>query len=195
MKRSVTLRLIKYVLIIIILVFAYKIFTYTTTPVVTPEASLKTVDAESEPAKEHFLILTLKERLSLVDNTFAGIDIRESNSSYTEDKKIIYLCLKNEHGEHYSMNTLVYVTLHEIAHLLNHKNYGHTPEFNKIFNSLLCKAMSMGVYDPSIPHNDWYCGVDIRGITTPICDTIEPFSVENLEFKNEEDLLELPVHD
>lgn len=120
--------------------------------------------------KEHFLILDLKQKLAVVDPQFMKLDIRESNNSYTEDKTIIYLCLRNEHGHYYPMNTIIYVALHEIAHLLNKKDFGHTPAFHKVFDKLLCKAASKGVYDPNIPHADHYCGVDISGIAMPTCD-------------------------
>lgn len=119
---------------------------------------------------EPFMILTLKEKLSVIDEQFTNLDIRESSSSYTEDKSIIYLCLKDEKGDYYPINTLIYVILHELAHLLNREDFGHTEAFNKIFDKLLCKAASKGIYDPSIPHTSWYCGVDIRGIKMPTCD-------------------------
>ena len=121
------------------------------------------------PVQEHFLIETLKEKLTIVNPRFDTIDIREGSSSYTEDKSIIYLCLRDESGKYYPMNTLIYVVLHEIAHMLNKDNFGHTPEFHKVFDKLLCKAAAKGVYDPKQPHANWYCGVDIRGITMPTC--------------------------
>lgn len=120
--------------------------------------------------KEHFLITDIKEKLTLIDPSFENLDIRESSTSFTEDKTIIYLCLRNERGQFYPMNTLIYVCLHEIAHLLNREDFGHTPAFNKIFDKLLCKAAAKGVYDPDKPHTTWYCGVDISGITMPECD-------------------------
>jgi len=119
---------------------------------------------------EHFLITDLKEKLAIVDPSFMDVDIRESNSSYTEDKSIIYLCLRDERGQFYNINTLIYVALHELAHYINKEDYGHTPAFYKIFDKLLCKASAKGIYDPSIPHVAVYCGVDIRGITMPKCD-------------------------
>ena len=124
--------------------------------------------------KEHFLISDLKEKLAIVDPQFNSLDIRESTSSFTEDKTIIYLCLRDEKGEFYPTNTLIYVALHEIAHLLNKEDYGHTPAFHRIFDKLLCKAASKGIYVPDKPHTAWYCGVDIRGVTMPTC------SVEDL---------------
>ena len=119
--------------------------------------------------KEHFLITDLKEKLAVIDRKFLALDIRESDSSYTEDKTIIYLCLKDENGQFYPSNTLIYVALHEIAHMLNREDYGHTPAFHKVFDKLLCDAAKKGVYDPDKPHASWYCGVDIRGITMPTC--------------------------
>ena len=119
--------------------------------------------------KEHFLISDLKEKLAIVDTKFRDIDIREAASSYTEDKSIIYLCLRDEKGQFYPVNTLIYVALHEISHLINKEDFGHTSAFYKIFDKLLCQASDKRVYDPSIPHTAWYCGVDIRGISMPTC--------------------------
>lgn len=125
--------------------------------------------------KEHFLITDLKEKLAVIDNRFNDIDIREAASSYTEDKTIIYLCLRDEKGHFYPTNTLIYVALHEIAHMLNKEDFGHTPAFHKVFDRLLCKAAAKGIYNPEEPHTSWYCGVDIRGISMPTC------SIEDLE--------------
>jgi len=119
--------------------------------------------------KEHFLVSDLKEKLAIVDPTFRDLDIREGTSAFTEDKSIIYLCLRDEAGRFYPINTLMYVGLHEIAHLLNRVDFGHTPAFYDQFNKLLCKAAAKGVYDPSAKHPEFYCGVDIRGITMPTC--------------------------
>ena len=119
--------------------------------------------------KEHFVVSELKERLSVVDPKFKELDIREGHSSFTEDKTIIYLCLKDEKGNYYPINTLVYVALHEIAHLINKQDFGHTKAFYEEFDKLLCAAADKGVYSASIPHPELYCGVDIRGITMPTC--------------------------
>jgi len=122
--------------------------------------------------EEKFMITSIKEHLAQVDPRFAELDIRESDSSYTEDKSVIFLCLKDENGQVYPMNTIMYVALHEIAHLLNKKDFGHTPAFHQVFDRLLCKASAKGVYDPSQPHTPFYCGVDIRGISMPSCSNI-----------------------
>lgn len=119
--------------------------------------------------KENLVITNLKEKLTIINKNFSNLDIRESNSSYTEDKTIIFLCLRDENGNYYPDNTIIYVALHELAHLLNKKDYGHTPAFYKIFDQLLCDAANKGIYNPNAAHTDSYCGVDIRGITMPTC--------------------------
>lgn len=119
--------------------------------------------------KEHFLISKIKEQIAVIDDKLKDLDIREASSSYTEDKTTIYLCLRDERNNFYPMNTLIYVTLHEIAHLLNKQDFGHTEAFYKIFDKLLCDAASQGIYDPTKPHDSWYCGVDISNITMPTC--------------------------
>jgi len=130
--------------------------------------------------QEHFLINDLKEKLQVINKNFDKLHIREGSSSYTEDKSVIYLCLRDERGNYYPMNTLMYVVLHEIAHLLNKENYGHTPEFHDIFNKLLCKASQKGVYNPNVDHGDVYCGVDISGITHPECTILE--GLDDIEY-------------
>jgi len=121
------------------------------------------------PRTENFVINSIKENLAIINPDFKNLDIRESNSTFTEDKSVIYMCLRDGEGKVYPMNTLIYVVLHELAHLLNKKDYGHTAEFNRIFEGLLCKAASRNIYNPSLKHADYYCGVDIRGITMPSC--------------------------
>ena len=52
---------------------------------------------------------------------------------------------------------LIYVSLHEIAHVLC-KSHGHTPEFYNIFDNLLQRAKDQGVYTDEIPQIKNYRG-------------------------------------
>ncbi len=85
-----------------------------------------------------------------------------SDKSFTEDKKDMYLCIKDQSGNYYPRNFLMYVAIHELAHAIsisyddNHN--GH--EFNENFDMLLDKASHMKIYDPSIPLLDNYCNVE-----------------------------------
>jgi hypothetical protein len=78
------------------------------------------------------------------------------NKSYSINKKKIYMCLKDEKGQYYDNNSLVFVLLHEMSHCLNNE-IGHGDKFQKIFDELLALATEKGIYDPNIPMIDNYC--------------------------------------
>ena len=133
----------------------------------------KNSEPEQRP-RENLVIEGIRSKIIKLNKQFKHLDIREADSSFTEDKSVIYLCLRDKDtGQPYDMNTLIYVILHELAHLLNKDNYGHTPEFYDIFNKLLCKAEKEGIYDSTKPREKWYCGVDISDIEMPTCSTIQ----------------------
>lgn len=93
----------------------------------------------------------LKQILTPVDPDIARAKMYKSNKSYTINKEKIFLKVKDENGEYYPTNMLVYVTLHEWAHAKNKKDVGHTEEFKRIFDELLVKATETGAFNPSIP--------------------------------------------
>lgn len=77
--------------------------------------------------------------------------------SFTINKKTIHLCTRNpKNGRSYDMNTLMFVVLHELAHVLC-KDIGHTPSFELINWSLLSYAVDRKFYDPSKPFVKDYC--------------------------------------
>lgn len=84
------------------------------------------------------------------------ISLLEDQKSYTINKKKIYLCLRDENGEYYDNNMLLFVAIHELAHVLCDE-IGHTDKFNSIFNELLQKAIEHDIYDPNIEPILNYC--------------------------------------
>lgn len=84
------------------------------------------------------------------------IELYEDSKSYTINKEKIYLCLKDKNGKYYNTNMLIYVFLHEVAHILCDE-IGHTRKFSDIFDNLLQEATKLGIYDPNIPIVDDYC--------------------------------------
>ena len=78
------------------------------------------------------------------------------NKSYTINKEIVYICLKDEKGNYYNDNMLMYVTAHELAHVLCDE-IGHTTSFHEIFESLLSELEKDNLYNPSIPVLKSYC--------------------------------------
>lgn len=84
------------------------------------------------------------------------IQFYEDKQSYTINKNTVYLCLKDKRGKYYNKNMLIYVTLHEIAHVICDE-VGHTNKFKEIFDELIIEAVKKGIYNPSIPVVQNYC--------------------------------------
>ena len=95
----------------------------------------------------------------LVEPRSDTLEFFTSDESYTEDKKRIFMCLKDRDGKYYKYNHLMQVLLHELAHAFSsvidkeHK----TPEFNNLHNEYRNKAQALNLVDLSdqVPHN--YC--------------------------------------
>ena len=93
----------------------------------------------------------------------------ENNTSYSLGKgdKLV-LCLRNKRsGKLHKKNLLMFVVLHELAHLMS-ESYGHNAEFIKNFKFLLNEAIIVGIYKKE----DYrlnpveYCGMILN--STPI---------------------------
>lgn len=105
------------------------------------------------------VILQVKSNFSKINPEYGKIPIREGNNSYTENKSAITLCITDpDTGKYYSMNTIMYVALHELSHIIS-KTYGHNEEFKRNFVILLKIATEKGLYDPSLPMPPSYCGI------------------------------------
>jgi hypothetical protein len=79
-----------------------------------------------------------------------------SNKSFTVNKEDVYICMKDERNNYYEDNMLIYVILHELAHVLCDE-VGHTEKYKDIFRGLLRRAQQAGLYDPNQPPIDDYC--------------------------------------
>jgi hypothetical protein len=98
----------------------------------------------------------LRDKLAPVFPELRTISLYGSNRSFTINKQHVYICMKDEHGNYYDENMLVYVLLHELAHVLCDE-VGHTDKYKQIFRSLLHRAHEADLYDPEIPPLDNYC--------------------------------------
>jgi hypothetical protein len=89
-------------------------------------------------------------------------------TSYAEDKTKLILCLRkktpNDRGEYelHDINTMMFVVLHELAHMMNNR-WGHDKEsrFWTLFKFLLANAVEINVYTPVHygNHPITYCGL------------------------------------
>lgn len=105
------------------------------------------------------LIFQLKNDLIKIDPRVRDINFYASNQSFTEDKKRIYLCLKDRDENYYPYNMLIYVACHELAHAFSSSiDTSHTSEeFRSNYITLLNKARDLGLYDPNEPIIETYC--------------------------------------
>jgi hypothetical protein len=112
------------------------------------------------------MIKRLKTDLEQLDPRVKDITFYASNESFTEDKKRIYICLKDQNGNYYPYNMLVYVCLHELAHAFSPNiDMTHTSvEFITNFQNLIDKASKLNqvgsnekLYDPNQPIIKGYC--------------------------------------
>lgn len=85
--------------------------------------------------------------LYTVSPVVKDLNFYEGDKSYTINKKNVYICMKDENGEYYDRNFLIFVILHEISHALCDE-IGHTDKFMHIFQQVLERAAQLGVYDP-----------------------------------------------
>lgn len=84
------------------------------------------------------------------------IKVFKGNKSYTINKQRVFLCLKDEKGDYYEDNMLMYVFLHELAHVVCDE-VGHTQKFHDIFQDILDVAAKKGIWDPNAEIIQDYC--------------------------------------
>lgn len=84
------------------------------------------------------------------------------STSFTEGKKKIVFCLRNKNGELHDINTLTFVALHEITHVMNDR-WGHEKYFWELFKIVLNDAVEAGIYKPVNYGKNLqsYCGIVI----------------------------------
>ena len=108
--------------------------------------------AQSDP-----MLKEIKQQLLQLHPLIKNIAFYEGKKSYTINKKKIYLCLRDPVShEYYPQNMLMYVAIHELAHVLCNE-IGHTARFQEIFHELLSQAHEIGIYDPHQPILRDYC--------------------------------------
>jgi hypothetical protein len=87
-----------------------------------------------------------------------NIIILGANDSFTENKKKIFICFKKPSGEYYSYHTLLYITIHELAHVLTAVYDNHGEQFQKKFQDLLIRAKELDLYDETKKIDYDFCG-------------------------------------
>ena len=99
------------------------------------------------------------------DLHFEPKHIQESTSSYTINKKYMYLCLRQTNNQYSDPNTLMFVAIHELAHMISAQaDPTHvTQEFHSNFENLLRFAYQQSIWnyvDYSVAPV-FYCGINV----------------------------------
>lgn len=119
-----------------------------------------TLVVASKKPKYNAVIEELKMRISLIDHKFQNINMYENGETYAHNKKDIYICLKDKNGKYYDFNTLTYVALHELAHIVTRgESSDHDEKFLQNFNDLLRRAEKVGIWNRRIEMPKIYCNV------------------------------------
>jgi hypothetical protein len=99
-------------------------------------------------------------------NIYEGTPLNAQNeTSFSVDKgKELTVCLRDKRNtsEFHDENLVLYVIVHELAHIAS-ESYGHNQEFNKNFKWLLKEAIRYNIYkfDDYFINPRQYCGMTI----------------------------------
>lgn len=88
-----------------------------------------------------------------------GVD----GTSFTIEKGERYhFCMRQSNGSLMdNYNTFLFVVLHELAHVGNYWEYGHGPDFWRVFKFVTIEAVKLGIYKP-VDYSkapEAYCGL------------------------------------
>ena len=132
--------------------------------------TLSKINKNIETLIEHFGNTSHKEIHQRLKNNYNSKNISEGSlnykyTSYTVNKgEEVVFCLRDRKTERiHKFNTLMFVALHEIAHIAS-VTEGHTSEFKKNFKIILNEAISQGLYEYKkySVNPETYCGTIIN---------------------------------
>jgi hypothetical protein len=123
---------------------------------------------------KNYFIKKLKDNYGA--NLLSEAAVDERFTTFTVNKQDIHICLRTRDQLEtvYEINLLMYVILHELAHLCNYDRegnaiQGHGDEFKYIFKFLATEAIKIGVYQyidySQMPKE--YCGIMINSTILP----------------------------
>jgi hypothetical protein len=84
-----------------------------------------------------------KAGIYLLDEPIPIHILKSNDRTYTMNKQKIYMVTEKPNGEKYNRDTLLFVLLHEIAHILSPDEH-HTKDFHRIEKRLHSAAIDLG---------------------------------------------------
>jgi hypothetical protein len=121
----------------------------------------KLVDHLAEQYRDNPDVERLKKKFNKESISEGGMENGYTSYSVNKGEKIV-MCIRQVDGSFVDANVIVYVAVHELAHIMTIE-VGHTPAFWSNFRFILREAISLGLYtkvDFSNTPND-YCGIKI----------------------------------
>jgi len=118
---------------------------------------------------KNYFIRKLRENYNSDMISEAEVDPRYT--TYTVDKSEMHICLRtrDKYEKIYDIDLLMYVVLHELAHLCNYTSlgepiHGHGYEFRKIFKFLVEEAINLNIYKYTDYSNSpkEYCNIQLN---------------------------------
>lgn len=113
--------------------------------------------------KEHSVTRCLSRKY--VSSIISEARIQRGYTTYTINKSDIRVCIRtrDNNKKAYDINLLMYVLLHELAHVCN-DTIGHDNNFKRIFSFLVQQAINAGVYtfDDYNSNPQEYCGLTLN---------------------------------
>ena len=112
---------------------------------------------------------TKKENIELLKENYNPDTLSETipgskYTSYSVNKgEEIAICIRNKDNTFMNINTILFVTIHELAHVMT-LSTGHTKEFWSNFKFILKNAVEVGVYHNVDYKKDPqpYCGIEVN---------------------------------
>ena len=124
----------------------------------------KYINNKNSDISKEDLVAVKRLLVRLKTYTIDEAPFEEDSSSYTINKKQMSFCLrkKNKHKNFHDLETLNFVLIHELAHVMS-VSQGHNEEFMRNFRFLLREAHDCGIYNPvNYGINPMtYCGVRV----------------------------------
>jgi hypothetical protein len=103
----------------------------------------------------------LKDKFNPEAVSEGGMENGYTSYSINKGERLV-MCIRQKDGSFVDHNVIVYVAVHELAHIMT-TEVGHTPSFWSNFRFLLREAISIGIYEKvdfnSKPSD--YCGIKI----------------------------------
>jgi predicted metal-dependent hydrolase len=108
-------------------------------------------------------VIRMNERFNSDNITESGKNNQYTSYSVNKGEKIVF-CIrqKDEDESIVDENTLTFVSIHELAHIMT-KSVGHTPEFWNNFKRLLKESVSNNLYtkEDYTSNPKEYCGIKV----------------------------------